>query len=629
MVEPGPPLADLARTVGANRCQWLTPVASTVGRDRWWSPGHARAQVGLRLADWCRMGRVPPLANADRVARWRVVAAGGLVAAVGATIYYLAAGSVRGRAWELTIAILLAVMAAGIWKFQSGQRTAWLAIWIGLTSAFLGGVFAAHPEWAPFEVTPPSPVDAMRLGNYPFGAIGVLTLLVRADRRIGSRAMLEAAIAVGAGSLLIWVLVIDPLMAETTKTGGARIVALAYPMMDVLLLAVLAVLMVHLSHRPGALLLVALALSGNLVADIAFSYQQLHGGFQPGGLIDVGWLLCFASLAVAPAWPLATTPRAVGDDGHLNGWRSLFLAVGALVAPAIALVQLDRGRGPDGVVVVGGLMLVVMVLIRLGVFNRDLDLSRAEVAALAERLGTTNRDLEQARNDQRRLLDRIHRAVEEERTRIAADIHDRPLQHLAGIGYQLERINLLVGRGDTEKAADLCDRAAAQLAEQLTELRVLMTTIRPPVLDERGLIGALEDRATQLRADHLDLAVVVGGDDARVDPDVETALYRIAQEALQNVVRHADASSVRLEVSQADAQIVLTITDDGRGFEASSPTELLSTGHFGIAGMGERIQLLGGAMSIHSRPGHGTRLTFTVPATPVRATPSLVLEGAR
>jgi signal transduction histidine kinase len=588
-----------------------------------------RAQAGHRSADGSLMPSAPtPGTGGDRRARWRVVAAGGVVAGVGATVYYLSSDGAQSRVWELTIAVLLIVMAWGIWRFQTGQRSAWFAIWLGLTSAFLGGFLATHPGLAPFDVTSPSVVDALRLGNYPLGAAGILVLLFRADRRVGTRAMLEAAIAVAAGTLLIWVLVVEPLVADSTRSGVGLVVAVLYPVMDVLLLAVLAVLIVRLSHRPGALLLVALALAGNLAADVAFSYQELHGGFAPGGLIDVGWLLCFASLAVAPAWPLATRPRPAGDDGRLNAGRSIFLAAGALLAPAIALVQLDDGEGPDGVVVVAGFALVVMVLLRLGVFNRDLDLSRSEVAALADRLGDANRDLEQARDDQRRLLDRIHRAVEEERTRIAADIHDRPLQHLTGIGYQLERINLLLGRGDTEAASGLCDRAAGQLAEQLTELRVLMTTIRPPVLDERGLVGALDDRAAQLREEHPDLEVDVRGDGDRVHPDVETALYRVAQEALQNVVRHADASSVQIEVSRAGERIMLSVVDDGRGFAPATLTELLGAGRFGIAGMGERVQLLGGSMSIDSRPGRGTAIAFTLPAIPSPMMSDLVLEAA-
>lgn len=558
--------------------------------------------------------------TSDHGARWRMVAACGLLAVMGATGYYLSSGPIKGRLWESTIISLLALMAIGIVRFHRGAPMAWIAIWAGLASAFLGGFLAAHPTLAPFDVTSPSPVDAMRLANYPLGATGVLNLLFRTDQRVGRRALLEVAIAVSAGSVLIWTLVVDPLLADTTASGGPLVVALLYPFADILLLGVLAVLIVHLNGAPGSLMLVALALAGNLVADIAFSYKALHGGYEPGGLIDVGWLLCFASLALAPSWPTSSLGQPVGDGGRLNAGRLLFLTAGALLAPGLALAQALTGSPPGADLLLASVTLIGLVVVRLAIFNRDLDASRTEVVQLADQLGDSNRQLTQAQANQRRLLDRLHRVVEEERTRIAADLHDRPLQHLAGIGYQLEWVNLLLARGDSEAASDVCDQAAAQLADQLHELRILMTDIRPPVLDERGLVGALSDRGAQIQTDHPGLTVQVAGCNDRVDHVVETALFRAAQEALQNVIRHADASAVSVDVSCDGDQVVLTISDDGRGIDQVSRTELLKSGRFGLAGMGERVELLGGSMTIVGESPKGTTIRFRVPSVPTSTT---------
>lgn len=569
-----------------------------------------------------------PVAS-ERRARWRLVVICVVTAVGGAAVYYLSSGPTQGRAWEWTIALLLAFMAGGICRFQAASRLAWSAIWLGLMSAFTGGVLAAHPHLAPFDVTSPSLVDGLRLANYPLAACGVLVLMFRADRGIAKRALLESAIAVGAGSLLIWVLVIDPLIERNLQSGPAFFVAMLYPLGDVLLLSVLVVLIVHVTDRPGSLVLIGLALGGNLAADIAFSYENLHGGYEPGGLIDVGWLLCFAALALAPSWPIARAPSVVGDDGRLSPGRLAFLASGALLAPGIAIAQTANGRRPDVEVIVAAFGLFTLVLVRTVVFNRDLDTSRAAVARLADELSDTNQDLESARADQRRLLHRIHQAIEDERTRIAADIHDRPLQHLAGIGYRLERVNMLLARGDTDGASTLCDLAAGELAAQLGELRVLMTDIRPPILDERGLTGALEDRAAQLREDHPHLDVVVSGNGERVHREMETVLYRVAQEALQNVVRHADATAVSVSVAADDGQITLTISDDGQGFVHSSLSDLLSSGRFGLAGMSERVELVGGSMCIDSRRPGGTTIRFDLPANPADSTPELLLVAAR
>ena len=551
----------------------------------------------------------------DPRTRWRSVAITMAIGVIGASLYYLSSGTIRARAWEVTIATLLVAMATGIWRFQAGKRRPWILIWCGLTLAFGGGFLMGHPELAPFDVASPSIIDAMRLSNYPLGAAGVLLLMFRADRRIGARALLEASIAVGAGSLLIWVVVIDPMSRQSEATGFARTVAFAYPMMDILLLGVMSVLVVHLSSRPGALLLVAMALAGNLGADIAFAHQNLSGGYQPGGLLDVGWLLCFAALALAPSWPLATQPKLVGDDGRLHGGRLAFLAAGALLGPAIVAVQIVRGDPLDGSVAVGAGILVALVLLRVAVFNRDLDGARLEATTLAEDLSVRNDELEQARQDQKRLNKRLHRAVEDERTRIAADLHDRPLQQLTGVGYQLERMNLLLERGDTTKAVDVCSSAADMLAAQLHEIRILMTEIRPPVLDERGLFGALEDRAHALREAVPGLTATVTGHDGRFDSEVETILYRVAQEALSNVVRHAQATEVEIHLSTDGEEAFLSIVDDGRGLGDQSMTELLRSGHFGLAGMTERVELIGGRLDIDDTVERGAALHFTVPCS--------------
>ncbi|MDG2113134.1 MAG: sensor histidine kinase, partial [Actinomycetota bacterium] len=290
-----------------------------------------------------------------------------------------------------------------------------------------------------------------------------------------------------------------------------------------------------------------------------------------------------------------------------------FLAAGALLGPAMVTIRLAQGAPMSAGVAVTTGLLVALVLLRVAILNRDLDEARSEAVALAGDLSATNEQLRQARRDQRRLNERLHRAVEDERTRIAADLHDRPLQQLTGVGYQLERMHLLLERGDIAKATDVCSSAANMLSIQLGEIRSLMTEIRPPVLDERGLLGALEDRGHALQEAVPELTVRVVGEDHRFDSEVETILDRVAQEALSNVVRHAQVTEAVVTLSENGHDASLLVMDNGRGLDGTSLTELLREGHFGLAGMTERVELIGGRLDIDHTVERGAALRFTVP----------------
>lgn len=552
------------------------------------------------------------------------------IAVCGGVIFSLASGPLAGRAWELTIALLLVNMAVGISRIPADRRIAWIAIWMGLAAAFFGGYLAAHPDLAPFDVSSPGIIDLLKLVNYPLGAAGVLTLIFRSDVRVGRRAAVEVLMAAGAGSVLIWVAVAQPIYHDTALSSSARAVALAYPLMDVLLLSVIAVLAIHISFRPGSMLLIALGLTGNLVADITFGYQSLQGTYVPGGLVDLGWLLCFSALSLAPWWPRSDKLEIVGDDGSLSTGRFGFVLASALLVPGIVLTQAMRNGRTSHLVAAAGIGLVSISFLRLGLFNNDLRRSRSESRALTERLADRNRELREARADQRSLLDRINRVAEEERTKIAADLHDRPLQHLAGVGYQLERISMSLARGDLALAADVSEQASAGLATQLQELRTLMTEIRPPVLDHQGLIGALEDSAAQLSREHPGITFSAAGDCAGLSTDGEITLYRAVQEAARNVVKHADASTVTFEVGERQSDlgeelVHVVVSDNGCGFDTSGMSTLVRSGRFGVAGMTERIALAGGSVDITSTPA-GTRVSFEMPKTQRELTAAHLLD---
>jgi PAS domain S-box-containing protein len=215
----------------------------------------------------------------------------------------------------------------------------------------------------------------------------------------------------------------------------------------------------------------------------------------------------------------------------------------------------------------------------------------------------------------RKLLDHTVRAGEEERRRLAAELHDGPVQRLARLGYVLERVSLQLEREDLRTSGRLVDSAKEALRAEIQRLRTMMTELRPPVLDQVGLTSALRDHAGEVERTS-SLRCSVDGFADRLDPSLETVLYRVAQEALANVVKHADARTARTSLSIEDDQVVLEVTDDGVGFDPDATPALATAEHVGLNIMRERVEMAGGRWSIDSRIGSGTTVRASIPLSP-------------
>lgn len=209
-----------------------------------------------------------------------------------------------------------------------------------------------------------------------------------------------------------------------------------------------------------------------------------------------------------------------------------------------------------------------------------------------------------------RFAEQVVEAQEAERRRLARDIHDGISQRLVSLSFHLDAAKNTV-HDDPPYAADQLGMARALVDRALEEARVTVGGLRPPVLDDLGLAGGL----ASLARDTPEVEIILDLSDARLSEHVEIALYRIAQEALQNVVKHASARSVRVsfEVDQHLAR--LEVADDGDGFDAEGPTTVDPvTGGYGMRSMAERAELMGGKLTVRSRPGSGTTVIVTVPA---------------
>jgi signal transduction histidine kinase len=207
------------------------------------------------------------------------------------------------------------------------------------------------------------------------------------------------------------------------------------------------------------------------------------------------------------------------------------------------------------------------------------------------------------------LLQKLMSAQEDERRRIARDLHDEIGQSLTSLLIGLRTV------GDAASPEEA--RARAEDLRRITvaaidEVRRLARGLRPSVLDDLGLTAALERYATDYAQAH-DVAVEVQTPDpvlGRLPGEVETALYRIAQEALTNTAKHAAAKHVRIAVERQPGAVCLTVTDDGRGFPSPHPD---SGGRLGLTGMQERAALFNGTVTFDSGPGRGTRVEVSIP----------------
>jgi signal transduction histidine kinase len=210
-----------------------------------------------------------------------------------------------------------------------------------------------------------------------------------------------------------------------------------------------------------------------------------------------------------------------------------------------------------------------------------------------------------------RLLERSRELnIVEERNRLARELHDAVNQKLFALVLTAESASTLLER-DTEAAAGLLARLGELAQEALEELRSLIFELRPASLEEEGLAATLRKEVAMLERVHeRDIELRITGA-TNAEPDTEGEVLRIAQEALGNALRHADAERIELRVQGRDGRLTVTVADDGVGFDPGAPG--LRSRRLGLTSMEERARALGGTLAVVSRPGEGTTVTLEVP----------------
>jgi len=215
------------------------------------------------------------------------------------------------------------------------------------------------------------------------------------------------------------------------------------------------------------------------------------------------------------------------------------------------------------------------------------------------------------------LLAKAIHAQEEERQRISIDLHDGVAQWLAAASYRVQTVNTILSGNDNNEAQDELATMENTIDKSLKELRRVLIGLRPPALDELGLSHALRQSLEHLKTEGIDCRFREVGTPARLPSSIEIVVYRVVQETLTNVRKHAEATKVNLRVQFQADKLLVEIRDNGKGFDLSHTLDsAISVGHMGLLGMKQRVGMLGGNIKIKTGEGSGTTITLSLPIQP-------------
>lgn len=235
-------------------------------------------------------------------------------------------------------------------------------------------------------------------------------------------------------------------------------------------------------------------------------------------------------------------------------------------------------------------------------------LDDARIARLAETFNEMLEGQAAAADELRRLSGGILEAQEEERQRVARELHDQSAQSLT---MMLVQVRMLEKAGAIEQVRAHAVELRKLTAQALDEIRRIALELRPKILEDLGLAEALGWRVDEMnKVGGVRATLTVTGLERRLPRDIELALYRVGQEALTNVAWHAKATTVRVALDRGAQAVTLSVDDDGQGFD---PSQTAARRGLGLSGMRERLGLVGGDLRIDAAPGRGARLRASVP----------------
>jgi signal transduction histidine kinase len=327
-------------------------------------------------------------------------------------------------------------------------------------------------------------------------------------------------------------------------------------------------------------------------------------------------------LASADAFPVGLfgLGAALLGLGAVFAWgaaRSVTRPVAALTAAAEKIAEGDLTRpvpqaGPDEVGRLAYWLEVMRWSLRemLAYVEQANQRLERRVEERTAELARVNAALREREQELARLYEKVLTAQEDERKRLARELHDETTQSLAVLVMGIDGALAAIRSGQTPRLEEV----KALAVHLIEEVHRLILDLRPSVLDDLGLSSAirwyaeryLQPRGISVRCEFEKL-------DLRLPPAFETALFRVCQEAMNNIARHAEAETVLVQARVENGALVVEIEDDGKGFDPGEVARRPGRPHFGLLGIRERVELLGGKLMIDSTPGHGTRLHVEAP----------------
>jgi signal transduction histidine kinase len=519
---------------------------------------------------------------------------GGVAAAVvGLAAAFFLLPDVRKLVWALLHFGSAAAMVVGVRRHRPNVRLPWYLLAAGIACFGLGDLV----QEGMFGDSLQTLADLCYLSTYLLITVALLKLVRTRRRGRDVAALLDALVLTTGLALLSWQFLMLPYVRDATLTSGEKLYSLVFPLADVMVLAVLLRLWTGGGGRGWAYYLLGIGGVAMLASDTAAGLTLLiTGSYEPGGFIDIGYItfpLALAAAALHPSMPSISLP-GLRTRTRVTRVR-LALLVGAVVlAQAVIVVEWLRGRPIQYPVVAGaGILMSLLTFVRFGGMARDIAVQ----------------------HERRRAAIQVVQAGDQERIKLAADLHDGPVQEVAMLSYTTHLVRNQLARGNLGRADEMLEELQRNLEAQVRELRQVMTALRPPVLDQHGLAAALQQHVEQFENEHeivADLAIERPSSD--LASEVETVLYRIAQEALSNVRKHARADHAWVTIDGTDdGQVRLRVRDNGVGFDPAHASRLVTEGHFGLAGMRERVTFVGGQFDVRSAPGQGTTVEVAMP----------------
>jgi signal transduction histidine kinase len=533
---------------------------------------------------------------------------------IASAVYFAAPPTLAAVVYDALGLAAAVALLVGARLRPRGRRGPWYLLASGMLAWVGGDAYWSVYEISGAEAPFPSVADAIYLAAYPLWTVALLVLARRKGGRADLGVLLDAGVVMVAAGLLAWIYLIEPEISADQPTLTIA-VGVAYPLADVLALGVLARLLLGPTrHTPSYRLLVA-GLTATLVADTAYSIALLGPGYEGGSWIDLGWLLFYAlwgAAALSPAPEEVEIERAERPLISTSGRLAMIAA--SVVPPTLALASALRGDASDAfAIALATVTTFLLTGVRTGMMLTSLERTAEDLSAQGRTLRRALEDLGESQAERGRLLDRTVQATEEERALMAVELHDGPIQHLTALTFRLGKALSRLRAGDVTTTDEVLAQAELDLGDDIRELRRLMSDLRPPALDEGGLVAALRDQLDVFRQRAGTEVTFDARLDHELDSDTQVVLYRITQEALANVAKHARAGHVRVQLSTPNRHTTLEIDDDGVGFEEGRAREFARDGHFGLAGMAQRASMVGGTLEVRSTPGGGTSVRVDVP----------------